>query len=339
MSVKETAKSGVVRERANLRILDTREMAWETFPGHPAGKIKVLRRNEDGSSGTHLMYLEGPRVVYEGRKPFKHIHKTIREYAYFIEGLFPLLEYETDEEQERAFPVGIKAGYFLDRQPKSWHGVNTNDPPPTHIISFEFRDKAGNFISEPEAEEENVHVVANTELLPRDERVVSGLPVSWQSGTGTIAGTVYNRGGATWLDTREMVWEELPSGGKIKPLARFMNGHPSEGHVEVFQLWQPADSSIRELPYRYYAKTIREEFLVLSGEMLTWEYEDAEQREGDLVALKPGFYVERKPESIHGVEPSISVEVDSLILVRRTGAGTLIGEPGYDEEIVHVPYS
>jgi hypothetical protein len=338
MTATQTKPRGVVLDRPDLRIVDTREMAWEPFPGHHSGKIKVLRRNQDGSSATHLLYLEGPTVVWAGRQPQKHVHKTIREYAYFIEGLFPLLEYETAEPDEPAFPVHIKSGYFLDRLPNSWHGVNTAEPPPIHIVSFEFRDRAGNFIAEPEAEGETVHVPATPDLIDAAGRVARGLPISWPAGTGTLPGTVYNRGNATWLDTREMEWTESSDGCKIKPLARFTKGHPFEGQLEIYLLWQPATSPLRQAPYRHYAQTVREEFMVLSGEIRSREYDNVNQKDGELVILKPGFYVDRGPGSLHGSDDDAGAGVDSVILVRRSGAGTLAGEPHSGSEIIDVPF-
>ena len=49
-------------------------------------------------------------------------------------------------------------------------------------------------------------------------------------------GVILEKRAATFLDTREMEWEEYPGkdGTKMKVLARFPNGEPS-----VFLVWTP----------------------------------------------------------------------------------------------------
>jgi hypothetical protein len=78
---------------------------------------------------------------------------------------------------------------------------------------------------------------------------------------------------------------------------------------------------------------------VLEGELAVWEYEGAEQTRGDLVRASVGYFVDRRPGSIHGIEArSSSPTGATLVTWRQGGSGIWRGERGFDRETVAVPY-
>jgi hypothetical protein len=138
------------------------------------------------------------------------------------------------------------------------------------------------------------------------------------------------------LDTRAMEWEEHPGKTGIwwKVLLRDANGDPV-----VSLQWAPPDSDATEIPRRYHHQTLAEWAFVVSGERPIWEYSDAEQADGDRVVLREGYFLDRKPGSIHGFEERVSTPgMGVVFLVWQAGSGLLKGERGYEAETFPVPY-
>jgi hypothetical protein len=95
---------------------------------------------------------------------------------------------------------------------------------------------------------------------------------------------------------------------------------------------------LSDLPHRHYHRTVREYGFTISGELPHWEYENAEQEDGELVVFREGYYMDRAPGSLHGLEPGPTSAVGCVVLMWRTGRGTWVDEPTFDEETVEVPY-
>ena len=76
----------------------------------------------------------------------------------------------------------------------------------------------------------------------------------------------------------------------------------------------------------------------LEGEFPIWEYESPEDSDGELVILKGGYYLERLPGSIHGIEAEPTSPVGSMVLIWRTDTGNFVNEPNAKEESIEVPY-
>lgn len=150
-------------------------------------------------------------------------------------------------------------------------------------------------------------------------------------------GVIYDRPDLTLLDTREMEWEEFSGlkGCKVKVLSRF-----PDGHAMIFLVWMPPGSPIpvEHLPHRHVHKTTSEFAFVLSGELPHWEYESAEQKHGELVIFKEGFFMHRKPGSLHGLEPGPESQTGCLILFWRDAVGNWLDDPNAAEESPEVPY-
>lgn len=138
------------------------------------------------------------------------------------------------------------------------------------------------------------------------------------------------------LDTRGLAWEDFDGleGGRIKVLSRDAAGNPS-----VFLVWlPPGELPSVPLPHRHFHRSVREFSYVLGGELPHWEYADASQQRGDLVVFREGFYMDRLPGSLHGLEPGPSSPTGCTILMWRDGVGNWVDEPEFASETVDVPY-
>jgi hypothetical protein len=111
-------------------------------------------------------------------------------------------------------------------------------------------------------------------------------------------GIVLENEWVTLVDTRQVPWERWDGmpGSRIKTFVRGPAGEPL-----VYFTWSPARDPNAE-PHRHYHRTVREFHYVLDGEVPIFEYDDAEQQHGDYLLFRDGYYMDRKPGSLHGLE-------------------------------------
>ena len=145
-----------------------------------------------------------------------------------------------------------------------------------------------------------------------------------------------DRGGVRRVDTRAMEWEPLPLDGLYrKVLNRDEDGEPS-----VTLTFVPPGGFLPEVPYRQYHKSVREYIYVVEGEFVIYEYESAEQTEGDVIRAKAGYFMDRRPgeHPRPGGRPVKSATGALLLSWRETGPGIWIGERDFETETVRVPF-
>lgn len=322
-----TADHGRIYERPGVRILDTRSIPWESFAGLTGAKVKVLSRDDAGRELVFLVWMppgELPGVCL----PHRHYHRTVREYSLIVSGELPHWEYK-DTAQQRGDLVVFREGYFMERHPGSIHGLESGLTSANGCTILMWRDGVGNWVNEPEAEQETIDVAYDDP--PTD---VSGPTTELAAQEG---GVVLERPDVTIRDTRAMPWEPFDGlrGGKVKVLAR-----DAAGHASVFIVWMPPghrDPAV--LPHRHYHRTVREFAFMLSGELPHWEYTGAEQQHGELVIFREGFYMDRLPGSLHGSEPGVTSPTGCTLLMWRNGVGNWLGEPEATDETIEVPYT
>jgi hypothetical protein len=331
------AGPGLVYQNAACTILDTREMEWEEW-GPGGSSAKVLSRFDNGEPSVFLWRSTAGRAT---PAPYRHYHKTVRETHFWLDGEFPLFEYESpDEARGRQFTM--RAGWYLDRLPgiEGIHGIYEGEE--TKVESavgstvLIWRDGVGNFITEENAHDESPEV-----RFPENPTGANAQTPVTPPEPGP--GQVYRNKAVTILDTREMPWESEGGFRWIKVLSRFPTGQPS-----VFLCWTPPGIGTFDVPdrrpSRHYHKSVREYHLWLDGEFPLFEYESADQKHGHLVWLRQGHYLERLPgpEGIHGVyegeETRVASRVGSLFIAWRDGPGNFLHEPEAHEESPHVPF-
>jgi hypothetical protein len=138
---------------------------------------------------------------------------------------------------------------------------------------------------------------------------------------------VVDRPGVTILNTRAMEWDPHPSIGSsyLKVLSRNGAGEP------ILVLWYlPPGVAGSTLPMRGY-HDYRECAYILEGELRHWEYDDASSDEGALITFREGLFLDRLPNSLHGVEDESSSHTGCTILFMRSLDMTFIGDRDWRE--------
>jgi hypothetical protein len=333
---------GLVYQNEACTILDTRAMDWESF-GPGGASAKVLSRFETGEPRVLLWRTLPGNIQGPGHR---HYHRTVHEFHYWVEGEYPIFEYESPDELYGRQLV-LRQGWYLGRLPgpKGIHGRGPaveGGPDQNIQVSrvgsqvLMWRTGPDNLISEPGADWETPEVPFPENATGTNAEIPTLPPPR-------APGRVYENDAVTILDTREMQWEPWGSGQKIKVLERFETGEP-----KVFIVWFPpghhAGERAHDAPYRHYHQTVTECHLWLDGEFPIFEYESPDEKNGRLFRLRQGHYLERKPgpAGIHGVyegeETKVVSKVGSTVLVWRDGTGNFTHEPNGHEESVEVPF-
>lgn len=316
---------GMVIDWPDLRRVDTRALPWEDFPGLTGTKIKVLSRDAEGNPMVFLQWLP-PGKLPGVDLPHRHYHRTVREYAFVLWGELPHWEYRDADAQGEM--VLFREGFFMDRRPGSIHGLEPSATSAIGCVLLMWRDGIGTMLDEPDVEEETVDVPFGS-ATPGSAPTTTGMP------TGPD-GVVLERPDVTLLDTREMPWQEFEglAGARVKVLSR-----DERGNGMVWLVWlPPGEVPGVALPHRHFHRTIREFSYMVSGELPHWEYRNAAQEHGDLVVVREGFFMERAPGSVHGLEVGPSSPTGCVMLQWRDGLGNWLNEPEAAQETIDVPY-
>ena len=311
---------GVVIDWSDLTRLDTRSMAWEKFPGLDGTAIKVLSRDDDGNPMVFLHFMP-PGELPGVELPHRHFHRTVTENAFVLAGELPHWEYATAQDSGEL--VLLREGFFMDRRPGSIHGLEPGLSSSIGCVILMWRDGTGTMVDEPDFAEETADVPYAARPAPAGRF------------RPELAAVVRDRQDVTLLDTRELAWEPFPglAGAKVKVLSR-----DEHGNGMIWMVWlPPGEVPGVELPHRHYHRTVREFSFVLVGELPHWEYRDA-HGPGELVIVREGFFMDRLPGSIHGLEKGPSSGTGCVLLQWRDGLGNWLGEPEAASETVDVPY-
>jgi uncharacterized cupin superfamily protein len=149
-----------------------------------------------------------------------------------------------------------------------------------------------------------------------------------------LDGVVAARECLTLVDSRAMPWEDWDGmpGSRIKTFVRGPAGEPL-----IYLTWSPPRTGGGE-PHRHFHRTVREYHYVLDGEVPIWEYDSSDQQHGDFLLFRAGYYMDRAPGSLHGIEPVFASAVGRTMLCWRDRSGTYIGEADFDQETETVSY-
>jgi hypothetical protein len=132
------------------------------------------------------------------------------------------------------------------------------------------------------------------------------------------------------IDTSRCVWEENPGipGARMKALSRHEDGWES-----VILNWLPPDLGGGP-PHRHYHRSVREHGLVIDGELPMAEFVSSEPGLGVAVLFRAGFYMDRAPGCVHGLDPQRVSQNSFTILEWRDGPGTYLMEDEAAKESV-----
>jgi hypothetical protein len=332
MAVVQNQRKGTIVDSANLTIYDTRELEWERMGqwDEVKGLVGAARKNlifdDDGYPLVNMTYM--PVGFSLPKLPYRHLHRTVHEYIFGLWGELPHWEYESFDAPGTLYTR--KAWHYGHRYPGSIHGLEAAEPQ-TKVGAFaiEWRSGRGALLNDPGVDDETQEL---------------DYPPDWkhdpnqQSVTLTNAGQpmLVDWGDLKKIDTLAMAWEPLP--GLDGAYQKILDRDP-DGWVYARLTYLPAGFKWPELPYRHYHRTVTECSYIVGGELVMWEYENADQQQGQEIRHKDGYFTCRRPGSIHGYEAGRTSDTGAIILSWRTGPGTVIGEAGFDDETVSVPYA
>jgi hypothetical protein len=137
----------------------------------------------------------------------------------------------------------------------------------------------------------------------------------------------------SWTDTREMPWGAF-SGlevGRVKKLYNDPDGNPI-----VMMVWLPPGDLGVPIPHRHYHATVYEHAFHLGGDLphAEWAEKNADH---EVVVFREGYFLDRKPGSIHGLDALYS-DAGCTIILWRNGLGNWLDEPNAAEETLEVPF-
>jgi quercetin dioxygenase-like cupin family protein len=138
----------------------------------------------------------------------------------------------------------------------------------------------------------------------------------------------------TWTDTRAMDWGTFPGlgGGNVKVL------HVDGEGVPVIMLVHlpPGDLGVK-IPHRHHHVTVYEQAYHLAGDFPHAEWASAESDDHEVVIFREGWFLDRKPGSLHGLDHMFG-DSGAVVLSWRSGPGNWIDEPNAAEETIDVDF-
>ena len=308
---------GVIRSRPNITILDTREMEWEDLDGVEGAKVKVLStfpetESPDRYPSAYLAWLP-PGAVWPLGGEAQAQGGNHPEFAFVLEGSLQLTELDAAGGGRRRFDLPVSS--FWCRAPGTEARYLLRGDSPTGSVFLHCRPGPAAWPIPCEARTDWVDAppAPATATRPVTDQQAPALQV---------------------LDSLAMEWESFPGlkGSSFKALALFESGEPY-----VALMWIQPGPFLARYPYRHYHSSLRECMFVLEGEFPRWEYEDAEDQEGQFVWWRRGFYMDRPPGSLHG-GPAKYSPVGVVTLFWRSHPGNWVNEPSAADENVEVPF-
>ena len=91
--------SGIVYETDGVTAIDTREMAWQSFPNWGDAHIKVLSRFDDGEPEVTILHRPPDAARMAKGLPYRHYHPNIREVFFILSGELPHYDYQSREQR------------------------------------------------------------------------------------------------------------------------------------------------------------------------------------------------------------------------------------------------
>jgi hypothetical protein len=139
------------------------------------------------------------------------------------------------------------------------------------------------------------------------------------------------------IDTSDIPWKPEPDipGMLYKPLRT----DPDTGGEVLARFIPPGwgIAALGEKPMRHYHRTVSERSLQVHGDFPHWEYRDAHHVPGECVVKRKGWFMDRPPRCIHGIEDGPVSQVGAISFYWSSGGGTGVESGG--RENVEVKFS
>lgn len=303
------ARAGVLIDRPEVVISDTRELAWALAPEVAAGALRKQLGGGPGEPTAELLFLPGGAIPEGGGAPLG---------GSGVEELVVTLAGELGAPADDApgavagMSVALRPGVAVHRPAGAPSGLAAAPVPPCGWIG----------------------------LVVRCPLAAAG-SVTPSPAAAPPAGTV--------VDSRAADWTPLPYGdfptAQHKVLARYPGG---DVKLQLLFFPPGLDPDRSEFPLyppvlratRHHHHRLLELLYVVDGEMPLSEWTSAEQQAGELVWWREGVFVYRRPASIHGAEPGATSVTGATILHFRLGGDETPDGPAFPEPTaIDVPFA
>jgi hypothetical protein len=290
-----SARPGVVVDRPDLTILDTRDMPWENTDWFMPGSLRKVLSCDDTGEPVILARWLAARDSAPTTAPSFGFHLA-PEYYFCVSGESVQLEWEPDVFEEA---ITFRDGFWLDRKAGSLHaGGPTTSPTGATWISWMLEDD-GALVGAAES-------LALMDFEPADARPIPIERTAQRSSQGVALDQPLVR----IADTRALAWEPHPF---FPGVVQKVLSYRADGDATVTFTWiPPGPFPARALPVRL-AAPYRELSLVMSGDLRVIVDGAGE------VVLRDGFWIDRRPGSVLGFDEGSCSTGGCVLLQFRVG--------------------
>ena len=310
---------GVLRRTPGVTILDVRELEWEPAPAIAPGALRKPLGGEGDEPSACLLFL--PPGYPAAADAVRSAPAPAEELVYTLAGDLATREFDGPADGLGRL-VQHRPGVFVQRRPGTASAPVAEPASGTGWIGLVVRDSVGGGAA------------------------VGGSAV----GAAIAAGAPAPPGAVTIVDARRADWQPLGYGALPsvfqKPLAHYPCGDPKAQLLFFPPGLDPGRSPDEHPSYPPVLRAARhthhrmiELLYVLDGDMPLSEWESVEQQQGERAWWREGFFLYRRPGSIHGAEPGETSVAGVTILHFRLGGSADPGGPAFPEEIeVDIPF-
>ena len=248
-------------------LIDTNAVPWEDNPGIPGFKRRLLAFDDAKRAEIRMDYVP-PRTIPDVLQlPHRHYHNSVTERAYTLFGDFPHWEFSGVEDHEGEL-IMFRRHLFMDRPPKSIHGLMPEPLSETGSVLLYWNTGPGTGVAEPEAAQETV-------TIPFD---------------GSADNDRTDFADPRIFDSGEVAWQQHPfvAGWKFKPLAEAVERSGAVCLVHI-----PADWTASGEPSKAIGNEPQPWLFVISGDLCLQMEEngarhDLRLREGGFLLWRAG---------------------------------------------------
>ena len=310
-------RPGVLRETPEVTIFDTRELEWEPAPEFGPGAVRKPLGGEGDEPRACLLFL--PPGFPAAGQAVRSAPATADELVYTLAGELSTREFDGPGDQ-RGSLVRHRPGVAVQRRPGTASAPAGEPVSHTGWIGLVVRDGPGAG-RDPGA---TVATAPTAPTAPTTVTVVDSRLAEWQPAGYSGTPPVFQK-----------TLAHYPCGDTKLQLLFFPPGLDPDRDPDEHPFYPPVLRAARHSHH-----VMIELIYVLDGELPLSEWESAEQQQGERAWWREGFFLYRRPGSIHGAEPGATSATGVTILHFRLGGSADPAGPAFPEEIaVDIPFA
>ncbi|MSO64742.1 MAG: hypothetical protein EXQ85_02880 [Alphaproteobacteria bacterium] len=138
----------------------------------------------------------------------------------------------------------------------------------------------------------------------------------------------------TYIDTAAMAWQQEPTIKGMK--SKRLHVDAATGASTMIRFVPPGFGLPAGGLFRHYHTSVIERTFYLAGDFPHWEFDDPADKVGDLVMFRRGVFMDRPPNTVHGLLNEPRSQAGAMTISWATGNGVGVDDPRYAEETVHL---